>query len=175
MGLRARVYDRLKAQQYAENWWNGANPHYLFFATDDCTNFVSQCLVAGGMPMLYTGKRASGWWYKGKSGSQELWSYSWAVANALQLYLHSANNGSVAFRVDSPQQLTIGDVICYDWNGDGRYQHSAFVTSVNENGMPLVNAHTVESRNRLWDYRDSYAWTEQTRYSYLKIADVFSL
>src|SRR5690606_33581263 len=39
------TYDRQQAVQYAERWWNDYNPAYRKF-TDDCTNFISQCLRA---------------------------------------------------------------------------------------------------------------------------------
>jgi len=165
-------YDRLKVKEYADAWWNSYNPRYLFFEQDDCTNFVSQCLFAGNAPMNYTGKRELGWWYHGKVGSQEQWSFSWAVANALKGYL--SRGGLGAKIVDSPQMLAIGDVISYDWNGKGRYQHSVIVTEIDMNGMPLVNAHTNNSKRRYWDYRDSYAWTKQTQYCFLHMPDILS-
>ncbi|MCQ6562550.1 amidase domain-containing protein [Paenibacillus mendelii] len=164
-------YRRDLAAAYADRWWNEANPAYENFDVN-CTNYVSQCLFAGQAPMNYTGKRAAGWWYRGRSGGREQWSYSWAVSNALQLHLSAARrDGLRATVVDSPEQLALGDVIVYDWGGDGRYQHSTVVTAFDSSGMPLVNANTVASRHRYWDYRDSYAWTEQTRYRFFHIAD----
>ncbi|PNB67364.1 hypothetical protein C1X64_31150, partial [Pseudomonas sp. GW456-E7] len=47
---RAFQYDRLGAVQYAEKFWNKRNPAYKNFS-DNCTNFISQCLHAGGAPM----------------------------------------------------------------------------------------------------------------------------
>lgn len=172
-GSRATRYDRQAAVQYADRWWNSYNPQFEQFEVD-CTNYVSQCLFAGKAPMNYTGKRDSGWWYRGLSGGQELWSYSWAVANSLQLYLRGGG-GAVGLRateVDSPAQLTLGDVICYSWDG-ARFGHNTIVTAMAPDGMPLVNAHTVNSRHRYWDYRDSYAWTERTKYRFFHIADYF--
>lgn len=122
--------------------------------------------------MNYTGKRESGWWYRGRSGSQELWSFSWAVANALRLHLANSRTGLRAEQMESPKQLAIGDVISYSWDGDGQYGHSTVVTGFDGNGMPLVNAHTVNSRNRYWDYKDSYAWTERTMYRFFHIPDL---
>ena len=124
--------------------------------------------------MNYTGRRDSGWWYKGRSGGRELWSYSWAVSHALQSYLaKGAPTGLRAVRVESPRDLALGDVIFYDWDGDGRFRHSTIVTAFDHAGMPLVNANTTASRHRYWDYRDSYAWTERTRYRFFHIADEF--
>jgi hypothetical protein len=167
------VYDRKKVQAYAEAWWNSHNPRYLFFENDDCTNFVSQCLFAGNAPMNYTGKRETGWWYQGRIGNQEHWSFSWAVAESLRRYLTAGSDGWHADAVDNPQKLTIGDVISYDWDGNGHYQHSVIVSEIDAKGMPLVSAHSTNSKNRIWDYRDSYAWTSQTQYRFFHMPDQF--
>ncbi|WP_311291384.1 amidase domain-containing protein [Paenibacillus glycanilyticus] len=175
--LKQRVkgipYRRELAAAYADRWWNEGNPAYEEFDVN-CTNYISQCLFAGHAPMNYTGKRESGWWYKGRNGGKEWWSYSWAVSNALTNYLSGKrNSGLHATVVQSVEELQLGDVITYDWNGDNRYQHSTIITAFDAAGMPLVNANTVPSRHRFWDYRDSYAWTEQTRYRFFHIADHF--
>ncbi|MFS0726157.1 amidase domain-containing protein [Paenibacillus sp. 1P07SE] len=166
-------YRRDRAVAYADTWWNKANPEYEEFEVN-CTNYISQCLFAGGAPMNYTGRRESGWWYKGRDGGREWWSYSWAVSNAMQALLAAPRReGLRGTLVDRPEQLELGDVILYDWNGDGRYQHSTIVTAFDAERMPLVNANTVSSRHRYWDYRDSYAWTEATRYQMVHLADEF--
>nr|WP_245347442.1 amidase domain-containing protein [Cohnella lubricantis] len=170
---RGIPYRRESAVAYAEKWWNELNPAYVDMEVN-CTNYVSQCIFAGGAPMNYTGKRESGWWYKGRTNGQELWSYSWAVANGLQHYLRQPRSAGLrAEAMDSPLDLMLGDVICYDWDGSGRFQHNTIVTAFTPDGMPLVNANTVSSRRRYWDYRDSYAWTERTRYRFYHIADEF--
>lgn len=164
-------YRRDLAVAYADRWWNAANPNFELFEVN-CTNYISQCLYAGNAPLDYTGRRESGWWYKGRTGGREWWSYSWAVSNALTQYLSlPRKSGLRAEIVYDPELLELGDVITYDWNGDNRFQHSAIVTAFDANGMPLVNANTVPSRHRYWDYRDSYAWTEQTKYRFFHIAD----
>ncbi|MDD9271112.1 amidase domain-containing protein [Paenibacillus sp. GCM10023248] len=167
---RKIIYNRPKAVQYAETWWQTPNPKYEEFEVD-CTNFVSQCLFAGGAPMDYTGKRDLGWWYAGRRGNQELWSFSWAVANSLQSFLAHSRKGLQGHAVEDPRELEPGDTISYDWDGDGRYQHNVIVTGKDANGMPLVNAHTYNSRNRYWAYKDSPAWTERTKYVFVRVAD----
>ncbi len=163
-----RGYDRTKAARYAETWWNGANPRYLHFGVD-CTNFVSQCLHAGGLPMEFSSRRDRGWWYRGTGSSSDSWSYSWAVANALYWYLKGGKGTIPVKMVSTAEELTIGDVICYDFDGDGRWQHNTIVVALDRSGMPLVNAHTNDSRMRYWNYEDSYAWTEQTKYAFFHI------
>ncbi len=158
-------YNRLKAVQYAERWWNSYNPAYKKFDVD-CTNFISQCLHEGGAPMNGYPNRSKGWWLRDHN-----WSYSWAVANALRLYLSNSRVGLRAREVSSPEQLSLGDVICYDFQGDGRFDHNTIVTGKDAYGMPLVNAHTYNSRMRYWAYEDSSAYTPNIKYKFFAIYD----
>ncbi|MEH7085540.1 amidase domain-containing protein [Neobacillus drentensis] len=158
-------YNRLKAVQYAERWWNSYNPAYNKFE-NDCTNFISQCLHSGGAPMRGYPNRGAGWWLQ-KSN----YSYSWAVAHSLKGYLANSKIGLRAREVSSPEQLLLGDIICYDFEGDGRFNHNTIVTGKDANGMPLVNAHTYNSRMRYWAYEDSSAYTPNIKYRFFSIID----
>lgn len=161
----AYSYNRLKAVQYAERWWNSYNPAYIKFE-NDCTNFISQCLNQGGAPMRGHPNRTLGWWVRGQN-----YSFSWAVANALKVYLANSKTGLRAREVSSPDQLLLGDVICYDFQGNGRFDHNTIVTGKDANGMPLVNAHTYNSRQRYWAYEDSTAYTPNIKYKFFTIVD----
>ncbi|SIT03098.1 amidase domain-containing protein [Alicyclobacillus vulcanalis] len=162
---QAGVYDRIRAVRYADAWWDGTNPRFPRFS-DDCTNFVSQCLFAGGLPMWGESDRTKGWWFQ--FGSKPNWSYSWSTAQALYLVLTSAFGGQV---VSDPSELKMGDVIFYDWNGEGIFHHSTLVTDFDAMGEPLVNAHTIDSYHRPWVYMDSPAWTPRTRYAWVHLPD----
>lgn len=157
-------YDRSAAVKYAERWWNSRNPAYRNFDVD-CTSFVSQCLHAGGVPMVGQGNRSRGWWYTNNNS----YSYSWAVAHALRWYLSSDGNVFNAVEVEDPTQLVPGDVICYDFQGDGHWDHNTIVTGQDWYGEPLVNAHSIDSRNRYWAYEDSPAYTENIQYKFFHI------
>lgn len=159
------IYDRMKAIQYAERWWDSRNPRYQSFK-DNCTNYISQCLRAGGAPMWGSPTRGKGFWNSGST-----WSYSWAVANSLKLYLSNSKTGLRARKVSSVTQLELGDIICYDFEGDGRYNHNTIITGRDEYGMPLVNANTYDSRMRYWAYEDSSAYTPNIKYSFFHIID----
>lgn len=156
-------YDRRVAVQYAEYWWNQYNPKFPQF-TVDCTNFISQCLRAGGASMQGAPDRESGWWYRADN-----WSYSWSVAHSLRWYLSGATRGLQGKEVDDASQLKAGDVICYDFEGDGRWDHNTIVVAKDEVGEPLVNAHTDNSRHRFWSYEDSTAWTPKIKYKFFRI------
>ena len=61
--LVTKEYNRKNALEYARRWALDRNP--LFFSFNgiggDCTNFVSQCIFAGGCIMNYT--PTYGWYY----------------------------------------------------------------------------------------------------------------
>ncbi|WP_245308185.1 amidase domain-containing protein [Halalkalibacter urbisdiaboli] len=158
-------YDRREAVRYAERWWNDYNPEYKKF-TDNCTNFISQCLRAGGAQMTGYPNRSKGWWYRGEN-----WSFSWSVAHSLRWYLSGAQQGLKGEERDSAMELELGDVICYDFDGDGRFQHSTIVVAKDGNGEPLVNAQTANSRMRYWKYEDSTAWTPNIKYKFFHIVN----
>lgn len=162
---RDRAYDRLRATRYADLWWDQFNPRYPKL-TDDCTNFISQCLHAGGLPMTKVGDRANGWWVHQKRASSGGWSYSWATSNALFKYLRKQVGAKL---VASAGELKMGDLIFYDWDGSGVYHHSTIVTEFDDAGEPLVNAHTDPSFHRPYTYYDSRAWTERTKYAFVHI------
>lgn len=159
------TYDRLAAVQYAELWWNSTNPAYKNFEVN-CTNFISQCLHAGGAKMRGYPNRSSGWWMQNNN-----WSYSWSVANSMRIFLANSKAGLRAKIVDGPEQLMPGDVICYDFQGDGRYDHTTFVVAKDKKNMPLVNAQTYNSRMRYWSYEDSTAYTPNIKYTFFRIID----
>lgn len=159
------VYDRLAAVKYAERWWNSYNPVYNIFDVD-CTNYVSQCLHAGGASMRGAPERNKGWWHDSNN-----WSYSWSVAHSLRWYLSGSTLGLKGKEMQEASELSPGDVICYDFQGDGRWDHTTIVVAKDAYGMPLVNAHTENSRNRYWSYEDSTAWTPDIAYKFFRIGE----
>lgn len=156
-------YNRKQAVAYADEWWNKRNPDFPIFEVD-CTNYVSQCLLAGGAKMWGNPDRLVGWWY-----NQEAWSLSWSVAHSLYWYLKGGAGTLDSIEIESANDLEIGDIICYDFAGDKRYDHTTIVTDKTNDGSPLVNAHTDNSYHRRWEYQDSAAWTPQIQYAFFHI------
>jgi hypothetical protein len=158
-----RSYNRREAVRYAERWWDDYNPAYRKF-TNNCTNFISQCLHAGGAPMTGWQNRSKGWWYRSDN-----WSYSWSVANAMRWYLSGSQSGLRGEEKQTASDLVPGDVICYDFDGDGTWQHTTIVVAKDANNEPLVNAQTANSRMRYWKYEDSTAYTPNIKYKFFHI------
>lgn len=161
-------YNRRAAVEYAYRHWNDPNPEFANFDTfgagGDCSNFTSQCLLAGGWPMDYRRNTYdAAWWYRRvgvdpfDADANDWWSCSWALANLQFLYMQ-ANGGEVLNLTRSPslaRRLRIGDIVYYDWDGDGVFTHSAIVTSHSSRGIPRVTYRTLAPTRpmRNVDYR----------------------
>lgn len=143
--LRGNLYSRENAVEYAKKYALHPNPAYRYFplindSSGDCTNFISQCLHAGGAPMIFSNKNP--WWYKNTS-----WSISWSVANSLYWFLriNSSNNsyGVKGTEVDSDEKLELGDLIFLE-NINRNIFHGTIVTSFSGD-KPLVSQHSFEA------------------------------
>lgn len=154
-------YNRRAAVRYALRHWNDPNPQFGNFdmvgAGGDCSNFTSQCLLAGGWPMDYRRNAYDAeWWYRriGNDPFDEAfndwWSCTWALANMQHLYM-STNGGEELHLSRYPslaRRMRLGDIIYYDWDGDGVFTHSAIVTSHSSRGTPRVTYRTLAPASR---------------------------
>ena len=145
------AYDREKAVAYAVRYSLKGNPAYRTFdgSGGDCTNFISQCLHAGGMPME-RGSRFP-WWY-----ARNAWSPSWSVAHALYWCLKNRSKhgtpGLQGFETFQIEDLQPGDLIQYERGG--RIYHTAMITQISLDvyGQPLllITQHTYNAVNIPW-------------------------
>lgn len=165
------TYNRLAAARYALRHYNNPNPQYANMDTmgagGDCTNFTSQCLLAGGFQMDYRHSSYDReWWYRRRSeqpfdgDSTDWWSCTWSLAQSSFLYF--AHNQGLAFDLtENPRmvfRLKLGDLIFYDWNGRDHFGHSALVTGRTRRlRVPLVTFRTLQPlrplRNGHWTLR----------------------
>lgn len=150
-------YDNGSAVAYALKYALSPNPDYVYYQGNDCTNFVSQCLRAGGCKNDYNNARP--WWYNsGKS------SICWAVAHSLYWYIRT-NSAERRFGIKADTyiltdmnnyaqqiegKIVLGDIIQYK-NFQDKIQHSAVITGFDPfTKEPLVSHHTYEARNVTW-------------------------
>jgi len=146
-------YNRVEAVYYATKYAIKPNKEYKYFKSineegGDCTNFVSQCLKAGGAPLDYNNARP--WWYDIKSGKASI---CWGVAHSLYWYLkinQSANRNTIkGLEVEDISKLEIGDLIFYE-NFNNIIFHSTIITSfmkADGYSQPLISQHTLEQLN----------------------------
>ncbi len=126
------MYDRKLAYLYAKRWALSFNPNYYNFSSigGDCTNFVSQCIHAGGVVMNFD---RYGWFYLSLNNRAPAWS------GVNEFWNFGINNKGVGLKLTECElsDLDVGDIIQL-YNGQ-KYYHNLFVTSV-DNGI-RVSAH----------------------------------
>ena len=127
--------------EYAHRWALSANPAYYNFENigGDCTNFVSQCLYAGGAVMNYTSD--TGWYYNSLHDRAAAWT------SVEYFYRFIVNNKGIGpfGRLVPLNEVRAGDVI--QLGTAGRFHHSLFVIAVRR-GIPYVAAHTYNVYDR---------------------------
>jgi hypothetical protein len=134
---------------YARRWALGRNPLFYNFADigGDCTNFVSQCVLAGSCVMNTTPD--FGWYYRSASDRAPAWAgveFFWRFMTEDPMFV--AENGGIGpfGRAVAPGEVAAGDVIQLQ-NGAGEYYHTLLVSGFGEEGV-LVAAHTVDALDR---------------------------
>lgn len=139
--------DRVKLIQYALDNWDKKNDKIY---PDDCTNFVSDALAAGGLSQQgsFPGGRTDTEhdWYKTPVGGPR--SYSWTSAPGLHDFL--THNNSTELPLD---QAKPGDVIFFKSPTEGIH-HAAVVTAV-VNGHVYYTQHSGSAENSDLNLRQS--------------------
>lgn len=153
---RINRYSHEDAVNYALRYGLVPNPAYRYFTVHgdgggDCSNFISQCLNAGGAPMDFSPGKA--WWYKSKGTSNifdDKWSVSWAVAHSLYwtLRIKGEKNlpGIKGIEVRDVSELQEGDIIQYE-NSRHIIYHSGIITAFTAAHVPLITQHTYNAIN----------------------------
>ncbi len=159
------TYYRDYAVSYAQAHVHNYNPQYQNFnypnGGGDCTNFVSQCLYAGGVPMVNTiWPRTSSydWYYYFNRPGYEDDEFSHPWINATSLYRHfSWGRPGLAVLVDYDYQLQLGDVVQLSSDSSSEPYHSMIVTAIGDNGEVFVSYHTTDTWNKsLWALEIEY-------------------
>ena len=147
--ILTKPYDRQRAVNYAETWALRRNPLFLNFAGrgGDCTNFTSQCLLAGSCTMDFT--TDFGWYYVNADDRAPAWTSVGFFYDFIteQPAFASQNSGLGPFgREVRAREIQPGDFIqLADEAGD--YYHTLIITGFEPNDI-LICAHTDDALNR---------------------------
>lgn len=140
--IMIKEYDRLASKDYAQKWALSKNPNYYYFGEigGDCTNFISQCLFAGGCLMNYD--YINGWYYISQSDR----SPSWTSVEYLQKFLlrNTKNRGPFA-NISPLEFLEIGDII--QLKQGQSFTHTLFISQIDSENI-YVCAHSDQALNR---------------------------
>jgi len=148
-------YNRKNAAEYAKRWALSRNPLYTNYAGigGDCTNFISQCVLAGSCEMNFT--PVYGWYYLSQTERTASWT---GVEFFYEFMTKNISVGPFASEA-SAGSLMIGDVIQLGKYRSGMgmseensidYYHTLIVTGYNDRTY-LVSAHTDDALDRPLD------------------------
>ena len=140
--LATKPYDRENALAYAKKYAFSQNSLFGNFAGigGNCTNFVSQCIYAGGCVMNYT--PTFGWYFI----SLDDRSPSWTGVNFFYNFITGNADVGPFGRVATQDELEIGDVIQLGRNEEG-YYHTLLVVGFEGEDI-LVAAQTDNAFGR---------------------------
>lgn len=149
-------YDRLAVVSYAHQWAYGRNPAFYDYEQlgGDCTNFASQCILAGSGVMNFT--PTYGWYYIDSNQKAPAWTGVPYLYNFLTRQGTSPGPVGIACAMEDVRP---GDLIQLSFKGT-EFQHSPMVVSVEYPITPeniLVAAHSYDADNRplsTYEYRD---------------------
>lgn len=142
-------YNRRYAVEYARRWALSRNPLFEDFSGrgGNCTNFVSQCLLAGSSVMDLT--PTFGWYYRSLDDRAP----SWTGVEQLFDFLTGSGDfermsaqGPFAVIAANRQQLEAGDVVQLA-NRAGDFYHTLIISGFDGDGI-LVCAHSDDALDR---------------------------
>jgi hypothetical protein len=149
---RVRVtYDRRAAAEYADAWALKDNPEYWASADNDCANFVSQCLAAGGLRPTYDAGRE--WRSNGTEFPTVAWVNCGAQFQALSAPgpAHSRYIARASHAL--PRKWAAGDIV-YLGNvvhGKVEWQH-VIICAGRQGGEWVYDSHTAAYRRETLEH-----------------------
>lgn len=168
-------YNRDSAYSWANSYWNNYSKAYVNLGDEkweggDCTNFISQCLKAGGANYIFTSPQQ--WYYNSKGTadtSDDSYSWTWSMARGLNSVImgnsKTKNPGikgteniisnDAEYTEAIGKSLAIGDIIQYEWSPASGLKHSAIIVGMVENSAknrlePVISTHSFDSWNLPW-------------------------
>lgn len=161
-------YDRISAVEYARRWALDRNPNFKDYEElgGNCTNFISQCINAGGIPMDHQGNNImkQWYWYSDKSRTP-----SWTGSQPFFEYLINNNNDDtdnfgVYASESAYDELELGDLVQLIENG--RAYHTMIISRILLDGDEVYDYLVCQNTYDLLDYPLSLKVGERR---YLKI------
>lgn len=143
------IFSTEGALGYAEYWWNKRNSHYADYSNvgGDCANFVSQCLIAGGLTL-----------WKGSNGNGGGLDSRGCLPSCDNLHSHLSNFQSISYQRcvksgswdnELPSWVSPGTVLIYGTAGGDEWRHTVVVTGGNGDAA-AVSGHTSDEYGWSW-------------------------
>ena len=135
------VYHGANGDIYSE-YYNSAYVNFNAYG-GDCANYTSQCIYAGGMPMVYgTPYSTNSWYYRTGTDRSATWT------GALQLRNWMGDNRGVRTTA-SNSTIYKGSPVFYSGGGNN---HAVICVGRNSAGTPIVDSHNNDYYHVVWNY-----------------------
>lgn len=147
--IKTKPYQRSRALSYAARWAMERNPLFYDFTGvgGDCTNFVSQCVLAGCCVMNFTPD--FGWYYRSSTDRAPAFTgveFFWSFMTGAPAFARE-NGGIGPFgRAVEREALLPGDVVQLA-DGAGDFYHTLLVSDIVD-GEILLAAHSNDAFDR---------------------------
>lgn len=164
MATPANAYNGGQAASYANSYAINRNTYWLVFS-NDCTNFISQAMHAGGLAtnVEWSSIPSDNYWTQTWSVAHT--SFTWITAHkaSTSAHLSAAQGGG-----NTPSWHVPGDPVYYDWENDGHIDHASMnVATGTDPQYPgwvgdLIDEHTTNRLKVIWNlkpYNAKYAIT----------------
>ena len=155
--LLTKPYNRERAVEYAKRWALDRNPLFIDFTGigGNCTNFVSQSILAGSCTMNYTPD--FGWYYISADDRAPAWSsveYFYDFMTGQPAFA-SQNGGVGPFATVVPrEEAELGDAVQFA-NRTGDWYHTVMITGFDGEEI-LVSAQSDDALDRpISSYRNA--------------------
>jgi hypothetical protein len=139
----------MRAVEYARRWALSRNPLFADFTGGggNCTNFVSQCLLAGSSVMDFT--PTFGWYYRTIDDRAPAWSGVESLFDFLTKsndFSGISSQGPFASIARTPEEIAVGDVVQLA-NSTGDFYHTLIISGFSD-GDILVCAQSNDALDR---------------------------
>lgn len=147
--LITKPYNRERAVEYARTWALRRNPLFIDFTGigGNCTNFVSQCILAGGCTMNYTPDY--GWYYISPEERAPAWSsveYFYDFITGTPAFSDQNGGAGPYASVVERELAQPGDAVQYATSG-GDWYHTVIITKIGD-GEIYVSAQSDDALDR---------------------------
>lgn len=150
-------YNRQAALRYADQWAYRRNPAFLDYSElgGDCTNYASQCLLAGTGVMNTTW--TLGWYYK--NGNEK--SPSWTGVPYFYNFMTRTDQSPGPFGIEVPMRsIEVGDFIQLKFKGKSAFGHTPIVVAIRYPIMERNIYVAAHSQDANWRPLDTYQYSE---------------
>lgn len=150
-------------QAYAERWWNDRNPNFQNWNPNNCANYVSQLLLAGGVNRTIPEPRptvnvydTTDYWYSFNTPNNNYeQSTSWIRVLDFFNYWNRSQETISPQNLNPYRDLDVGDVIQLQPKSGGIFYHSMMVIDKDDKTVYLTGNSNDRQRMDIREIKDT--------------------